>query len=347
MNVSEKDLKRFCNKILVAAGLSANHSRIVTDNLVEADLRGVGSHGVMRLPIYLRRLASGAVNPRPDIRTVRETRQTAVVDGDNGLGHLVGVKAMELAIEKGSSGEPAFVAVRGSNHFGTAAYYAQMAVEKHMIGFSFTIGSINHMTPWGGAEALLGNNPFAVALPAGDERPVVLDMACSVAARGKIMLAVQEGKPIPEGWATDAEGRPTTDASRAMEGFVLPVGGPKGYALTLTVALLSTMLSGAAFGTEVTHLYEDLENPQNNGHLFGVLPVATFIEPDVYRQRMDRAVREMREARKAPGVKRIYMPGEREYLTLEARRKKGIPLNAVTVSELKAAGERFGVPFCS
>lgn len=343
MKISEKTLKRFCREVLVAAGLTFGDAEIVTENLVEADMRGVGSHGVMRLPIYLRRLESGVVNPRPAIKTVRETRQTAVVDGDNGLGHLVGVKAMALAIEKGASGEPAFVAVRGSNHFGTAAYYAQMAAGEQMIGFSFTIGSINHMTPWGGAEARLGNNPFAIALPAGSERPVVLDMACSVAARGKIMLAVQEDKPIPGGWATDAEGRPTTNASRAMEGFVLPVGGPKGYALTLSIALLSTMLSGAAFGTEITHLYDDLEHPQNTGHLFGVLPVATFVEPEIYAHRMDNAIKEMRDAKKSPGIEQIYLPGEREYLAMAESRLNGITLNDATIADLKAIGERMEI----
>lgn len=266
-----------------------------------------------------------------------------MIDGDNGLGHLVGVKAMDLVIKKGLSGDPAFVAVRGSNHFGTAAYYAQMATGHNMIGFSYTIGGINHMTPWGGAEARLGNNPFAIALPAGSERPVVLDMACSVAARGKIMLAVQQDEPIPEGWATDSEGRPTTDAVRAMEGFVLPVGGPKGYALTLTIALLSTMLSGAGFGSEVTHLYDDLDHPQNTGHLFGVLPIASFVDLDIYRTRMDRAVLEIRKTRKSPGVERIFLPGEREYLLLEERKRNGIPLNTQIFAGLEKIAEKFGL----
>ena len=170
----------------------------IIDNLVEADLRGVDSHGVVRLPIYVERLAAGATNPRPHVRRLRETPTTAVVDGDNGMGQLVGMQAMATAIDKArEAGACVFVSVRNSNHFGAAAYYAQMAVPHDMIGIAFTIGGINHMTPWGGAAAILGNNPFAIALPAGRERPVVLDMACSVAARGKIIVAAAEGKPIP------------------------------------------------------------------------------------------------------------------------------------------------------
>ena len=199
------------------------------------------------------------------------------------------------------------------------------------------------MLPWGGAEPMLGNNPFAVAMPAGAERPIVLDMACSVAARGKIMLAAKRGEPIPEGWAVDARGQPTTDAEAALGGFVLPVGGAKGYALTLTIGLLSSMLSGAAFGSEVTHLYEDFERPQNIGHLFGALPIASFEDIGSYRRRMDKAIGELRGARKAPGVERIHMPGEREYLTLAERRENGIPVPRAVLAELDQLGTGHGV----
>ena len=180
------------------------------------------------------------------------------------------------------------------------------------MAIAYTIGGINHMVPWGGAEPMLGNNPFAVAFPLRGEAPLVLDMACSVAARGKIIVAAKEGVPIPEGWAVDRDGVPTTDARKALEGFVTPVGGPKGYALTLTIGLLSTMLSGAGFGSEVTHMYDDFERPQNIGHLFGALPIAAFEDLDTYYARMAKAAREVRSVRKAPGVDRISLPGERE-----------------------------------
>jgi LDH2 family malate/lactate/ureidoglycolate dehydrogenase len=267
-----------------------------------------------------------------------------VIDGDNGLGHLVGVRAMEALIDKARRGNCcAFAAVRNSNHFGAAAYYGEMAAREGMIGFAFTIGAINHMTPWGGAEAVLGNNPFAIVMPTPERFPYVLDMACSVAARGKIIVAAKEGKPIPADWATDENGVATTDAAAALAGFVLPVGGPKGYALTLTVGLLSTMLSGAAFGRDVGDLYEKTREAQDSGHLFGVLPVNLFDSTENYMQRFAKAIADIRGARKAPGVERIYLPGEREYLCSLQRRRDGIPLGPALAAELTELGRSFGV----
>lgn len=213
-----------------------------------------------------------------------------------------------------------------------------------MIGFAFTIGAINHMTPWGGAEAVLGNNPFAIVMPTPEPFPYVLDMACSVAARGKIIVAAKEGRPIPADWATDEHGVPTTDAAAALAGFVLPVGGPKGYALTLTVGLLSTMLSGAAFGRDVGELYEKTADAQDSGHLFGVLPIKLFDSIDNYMQRFAKAIGDVRGARRAPGVERIYLPGEREFLSAQRRRRDGIPLGPALTRELEGLGRDHGVP---
>jgi LDH2 family malate/lactate/ureidoglycolate dehydrogenase len=261
------------------------------------------------------------------------------------MGQLVGMHAMGVAIDKGRSGNCAFVSARNSNHFGAAAYYAQQAVASDMVGWAFTIGGINHMTPWGGAEAILGNNPFSVALPAGKELPVVLDMACSVAARGKIMVAAKDSTPIPDDWAVGPDGQPTTDPHEALKGFVLPVGGPKGYALTLVIGLLSTMLSGAFFGSEVTHMYDDFERPQNIGHLFGALPIASFEPIESYKGRMDKAIREVRNVKRSPGVERIFLPGEREYLLAEQYRQEGIPIKQSVCADLQQLGKDFGVKF--
>jgi LDH2 family malate/lactate/ureidoglycolate dehydrogenase len=343
--VSEQALNAFGAAVLIKVGVPESEAREIIDNLIQADLRDVESHGVVRLPIYVQRLAAKAINPRPEIRIVRETPTSAVVDGDNGMGQLVGLRAMQIAIDKAMQGDGmcTFVSVRNSNHYGAAASFAQMACPHDMIGFSYTIGGINHMVPWGGAEARLGNNPFAVAIPAGNERPVVLDMACSVAARGKIIVAAKEGTPIPPDWAVGPDGRPTTDAVEALKGFVQPVGGPKGYALTLAIGLLSSMLSGAAFGSEVTHMYDDLERPQNIGHLFGVLPVRLFEDVAVFRRRMDKAIGEMRNAPRAPGIERIYVPGEREEISLANRRQHGIPIGVGVLAELHELGARYGV----
>ncbi len=341
--VSVTALKDFCVQVLDKVDVPEAEAVEIIDNLVEADLRGVESHGVVRLPIYVQRLAAKATNPRPNIRVVHETPGTAVVDGDNGMGQIVSLRAMEIAMQKAQAiGVCTFVSVRNSNHFGAAAEFAKMACRQDMIGFVTTIGGINHMVPWGGAEAMLGNNPFAIAMPAGSERPIVLDMACSVAARGKIIVAAKEGVAIPPDWAVGPDGQPTTNAVEALKGFVQPVGGPKGYSLTLVIGMLSTMLSGAHFGREVTHMYDDLERPQNVGHLFGVLPVNLFEDVAHYKARMDKAIGDMRNARRAPGVERIFLPGEREEILAETLRRDGIPLGLGVLGELNEMGSRYG-----
>ena len=341
--VGEDSLKQFCTRVLILIGVPPEHSDAITGSLIEADLQGVTSHGVVRLPIYVQRLRAGVINPRPNVKVAHETTTTAVVDGDNGMGQWVAIRAMQVAIHKAQSGNCAFVSVRNSNHFGAASYYARMALHHDMIGFSFTVGGINHMTPWGGAQAMLGNNPFSIALPAGQERPVVLDMACSTAARGKILVAAKDRAPIPDNWATGPNGETTTDPVQALKGFMLPIGGPKGYSLTLVIGLLSTMLSGAAFGSEVTHMYEDFERPQNIGHLFGVLPIASFEPVEIYKRRMDKAIREIRDTPRAPGVERIYLPGEREELLAEQYRRTGIPVQKSVWTELREVGHQLGV----
>ena len=342
--VDADGLIAYCAALFADAGMPAADAHLCAEQLVVADLRGVESHGVVRMAIYLERLRCGVTSPRPAMNVVRQTRSTAVFDGDNGMGQIVGQAAMALAIAKAREhGEPAFVSVRNSNHFGAAAWFAEMAAREEMIGLAFTIGGINHMVPWGGAEAMLGNNPFAVAFPMRDDIPVILDMACSVAARGKILVAAKEGRAIPGDWAVDREGRPTTDAQEALAGFVAPVGGPKGYALTLTIGLLSTMLSNAYFGTEVTNMYDDLLNPQNIGHLFGVLPISAFESLDTYYARMTKAAAEIRGVRKSPDVERIYLPGEREAILAQSRRREGLPLGAQTWRELEDLGRAAGV----
>jgi LDH2 family malate/lactate/ureidoglycolate dehydrogenase len=338
-------LTTYCSALFRSAGMPAADAQLAADQLVTADLRGVESHGVVRIAIYLERLRCGVIEARPTMSLARETRSTAVFDGGNGMGQVVGQRAMELAVAKAREhGEPAFVSVRNSNHFGAAAWFAEIAAREEMIGLACTIGGINHMVPWGGAEAMLGNNPFAVAFPLQGDAPFVLDMACSVAARGKIIVAAKEGRPIPADWAVDRDGQPTTDAQAALEGFVAPVGGPKGYALTMTIGLLSTMLSGAFFGSEVTHMYDDFDHPQNIGHLFGALPIAAFEDLDTYDARMRKASADVRGVRRAAGVERIHLPGEREVLLAAARRRDGLPLGGETWRELAALGTAAGVP---
>src|SRR5450756_2716469 len=224
-------LREYATQVFMKYGMPRDEAAIVADHLVEADLRGVYSHGVLRIEPYTARLKAGAMNPRPKITILRETPGTALVDGDDGSGQVVGVRAMEIAIRKAKEVGVGYVGVRHSNHFGTCAYYAQMAVAHDMIGFAATPGGTNIMAPWGGITPLLGNNPFGVAIPAGKEFPVVLDMAQSVVARGKIAHAVKTGSPIPPTWALNRHGEPTTDAKEGYAGLVQPVGGYKGYGM--------------------------------------------------------------------------------------------------------------------
>lgn len=342
--IAANDLTQLCRDLFAAAGMPVEDADLAARQLVMADLRGVESHGIVRMGIYLERLRRGVIAAQPRMHVVRATKCAAVYDGGNGMGQIVGQRAMELAVSKARKyGEPAFVSVRNSNHFGAAAWFADIAAQVDMIGLAFTIGGINHMVPWGGAEAMLGNNPFAVAFPMRGQDSVTLDMACSVAARGKILVAAKEGRKIPADWAVDQEGRPTTDAAAALAGFVAPVGGPKGYALTLTIGLLSTMLSGAYFGSEVTHMYDDFDHPQNIGHLFGVLPISAFEQLDTYFARMDKAAADILGVRRAPGVERIWLPGHREAHLARERNAHGVPVGSETWRELCELAAAAGV----
>ncbi|MDR5907476.1 Ldh family oxidoreductase [Franzmannia qiaohouensis] len=341
------ELLGFTTKVFKSLKVPDLEAELVAESLIDADLKGIFSHGVVRLPVYAERLKAGVINPIPEIKRRRDGLGSCVIDGDNGLGHLVGIRAMEIAIDKAATNSvPTFVAVERSNHFGAAGYFVEQATRAEMIGFSFTVGAINHMAPWGGREALLGNNPFAMGLPgAKGEPPVILDMACSVAARGKIIVAARNGEAIPDDWALDERGHPTTDPVEALKGLVQPVGGPKGYALTLVVGLLSTMMTSALFGSQLRHLYDDMENEQNSGHLMGVLPVDLFTSNESFGTRMREVSDEMHGAERADGVDSIYLPGERESLARARALKDGVPMGEGVVGDLIECGRSLGIKF--
>src|SRR5262249_24932828 len=244
-------LAAFAQRILRAAGIPEADAQAGAQLMVEADLRGSDTHGVIRLPLYVRRLKAGGVALRPNIRIVSEKPASALVDGDNGMGHLVMRFAAQTAIAKAKQCGVAWVGARMSNHAGPAALYAAMPLAHDMIGIYLAVGSNNHLPPWGARENLLGTNPIAIAIPALEEPPIVLDMAPTVAAFGKVRLKAQRGEAMPVGWMTDREGKPLTDPKRADEGLLLPIGDYKGYGLSLIIGLLAGTLNGAAFGREV------------------------------------------------------------------------------------------------
>lgn len=328
------------------AGLVPADAAIVAGNLVGANVRGVDSHGVGRLAsVYVKRIESGLVARETKLTVLREGPAYAVVDGGNGPGAVVCTKAMHIAMDKAREYGIAAVGVCGSNHNGYLAHYLNMAIEQGFISMAFTSAPSN-MAPWGGKKPYFGANPLAVGVPAGKERPIVVDMATSVVAKGKIIMAAKTGKPsIPLGWALDAEGHPTTDPEAAIKGTLLPVGGPKGYGLAMLVDVFSGILTGALFGPHIGDMYKEPGRPQDLGHFFIVIRPDMFVPAEEFRQRMDQMIQEVRSQPRAEGVDRIYMPGEIEAEVAEKRLKEGIPFDPKVVAELTELGERLGVPF--
>lgn len=337
-------LRDYCQKLFVAQGMPADEAFLVADSLVDADLNGVDSHGVSRVPIYMKRLEEKVVEKACRIETEREFPGSLALNAHNSMGIVAGVRAMEMGIKKAKESGFVLVTVNHSNHFGTAAYFAKMALEHRMIGFAAT-NAPSTMAPWGGIQPYLGTNPFAVAIPAGREHPVVMDMATSVVAQGKIIMAAKKNEPIPAGWAITKDGRPTTDPAAALEGSVLPFGGPKGYAIALLIDILSGILSGATFGPHLNNMWNDFTHPQNVGHCFGALDIAKFTDPDQFLADMDRMIGEIKSAPAAQGVDEIFLPGEIERRKSEQRRSEGIPLTPVVYEDLRKLGEKWQVPF--
>src|SRR5215475_2104824 len=270
------DLETFVARALTAAGLPKSDAEQVARLMILADLRGSDGHGIFRLPQYVRRIRAGGVNVRPNIRVLQETDAIAMVDGDNGMGHLVLQFAAQVAIEKAERLGVGWVGVRQSNHAGPAALYAMMPLAHDMIGIYIAVGSANHLPPWGGTEMLLSTNPIAIAVPGARHESIVLDMATTNAAYGKVKIKAQRGEQMPEGWMMDRQGQPLTDPRRANEGFLLPIGGPKGYGLALMFGLLAGTLNGAAFGKDVVDFNADSKSHTNTDHAIVAVNIAAF-----------------------------------------------------------------------
>jgi len=342
--LSADALRSAAENIFAAAGLSPDHAEIVADSLVEADLRGVHSHGTMRITQYLPQIAARAINPTPDIRAIQESGGTALIDGDAGMGQVTSTLAMQKAIAKASEFGIGSVGVRNSSHFGAASYYAEMALEHEMIGFASTNCGPSLPAP-GGAQRVVGNNPLAYALPAGDYPPIVLDMATSVVAGGKLILAANAGQKIPFGWALDADGNPTDDPMLALtEGLFVPVGGPKGYGLAIALDLLCGMLTGADYGPHLGE-QDDPTRSENAGHFFMAIRIDRFVPANEFKARTDQMIREIRASKRAAGTERIYLPGEIEWERKQLRLAEGIPMPAGVVEQMHEAAAQLGITF--
>ena len=359
MRVYAGPLKQFCECAFQKLGVSEEDARITAEVLVSADLRGIDSHGVARLRRYVRGLQDGMMIAQPEVRVVTETPATALIDAGAGLGQPASFRAMEKAIQKAQKVGAGFVAVRNSNHYGIAGYYAMMALEHDCIGMSMTNASVL-VVPTHARDAMIGTNPIAVAAPAGTEWPFVLDMATSTVPRGKLEVYHRLEKPLPLGWATDETGTPTTDTERVLENFkdktrgaggLLPLGGAgeqlgghKGYGLGLWVDVFSAVLSGAAYADLV---YPKAVNgeplPSKIGHFFGAWRIDAFRPADEFKAAMDDLQRRLKRAPRAEGQDRIYVHGEKEYEEAERRSREGIPLNPKVAADLQAIGEELGV----
>lgn len=354
---SADQLRSFCTEALERLGVSVEDARTVGDVLVEADLRGIDSHGVARMRRYVTGIQHGVIRPKASPRVVLETPCTATIDGDAGLGQPVSRAAMQLAISKAKANSLGFVAVRNSNHFGIAGYYAMMALSEGLIGICMTNSEVL-IVPTFARNAMLGTNPIAVAVPAGEEKPFVLDMSTSTVTRGKLEVYERLEKPIPLNWATDERGVATDDPARVLQniikragGGLLPLGGAseesgghKGYGLALAVEIFSAVLSGALYADRVYPKNEKGEPlPSGIGHFFGAMRVDAFRPEDEFKRDMDDLVRRLKTAPKAQGAKRVYIHGGKEFEKAQELSKQGIPLNPKVVEDLRAIAKELQI----
>ncbi len=346
-----QDLKDYIVRFFTRLDVPEADARLAADVLVAADIRGVESHGVIRLNTYYgSRIRKGLVDPHSPFKTIKETPTTLLVDGGNGLGMVVARHTMEQVIRKAEESNICFGVVRNSNHYGIAGYYAMMALPHGMIGISFT-NSQPLVAPTYGRTAVLGTNPIAVAVPAARERPYVLDMATSIVPVGRITVYDKAGKPIPSGWGIDKDGQVTTDPKGVLQGGALmPLGGPdilrgyKGYGLSMLVDIFSGVLSGAAVGKDVAHPGQDRVGA-DVGHFFAAVKVEAFRPLIDFEAQMDYLIRMLKESPKAVGQDRIYIAGEKEFELAEAHEKNGVPVMDEVIRMLSAAGQEIGVPW--
>jgi LDH2 family malate/lactate/ureidoglycolate dehydrogenase len=335
--VNADELTRLAAAVFERCGMDRPDAALLASSLVTADLRGVHSHGVLRVPEYVKKLTMEGVDPKGRPQVVREFGGCLVVDGGNTMGQIGAHFAMERAIARAQTHGIAAAAIRGSNHCGAMAAYAMQALPHDMIGLA-TTNALPTMAPWGGAERLLGINPLSVAIPAGEERPIVYDAAFSATAHGKVRVYQQKGLQLPEGWALDRQGNPTTDPGAAIDGLLMPIGGFKGTALAMIMGILSSMLSGAAYGTELGTM-EEGPKPGQDGHFVAAIAIAAFEDVARFKARVDASIRQIHNCRRAPGVDRIYAPGEIEFENEARYGHDGIPLNDLTLAGLSTTAQ--------
>jgi L-2-hydroxycarboxylate dehydrogenase (NAD+) len=327
--------------VLRASEVLPKHANITASRLVEADVRGRSGHGLIRLRPYVDRIRAGGINTRPDIAVLHETPVSAQVDGDNGLGQVVMTKATDLAIAKASTSGLAWVGTVHSNHAGAAGLYAEQAADSGLVAMYFAVANANGMPPWGGTKPLLGTNPIAIAMPTKGT-PFVLDIATTATSHGTIKVHAREGRPLPEGWVVDKEGKPITDASRAGEGFLVPMGGYKGSGLTIAIGLLAGVLNGAAFASDVVDHRRDQVTPTNTGQSILVMRPDLFRPNDEVLADLSAHLDVLRDAGSVDG-QAVRLPGDEAARVRAENHAEGVPLSDSLASELHELAEELGV----
>ena len=333
--VAADRLAAFVAAALSSQGVPDADAAKVAQTMVDADIYGYGTHGVFRLRQYMARLRGGGCNPKANIKTVHETVATALIDGDNGLGHLAMIAARDLAIEKARIAGIGWVGVRSGNHAGPLALYVRPQAEAGLIGMAAAVGSANHVPPFGGTDLLLGTNPIAISAPSADADPFVMDMATTVAAMGKIKTLIQQGEPMPEGWMVGRDGAPLTDPNKKSEGFLLPIGGAKGFGLSVAIGLMAGVLNGAAFGSDVVDFTNDTTSKTNTGQFVMALDPLAFGITN-FSDRSKHVFDEMRASAPLAGYDPVRLPGEGKTAAAQARRTDGLILNPALRRDLKA-----------
>ena len=340
VRVGQDELLSLTTSALTAVGVPPADAEIAAGILVTADLQGIDTHGTRRLAPYVTRIRDGIFNPRPNIRVEQTGISAAIVEGDNGLGPVVGYRGLELAVRLAKESGSAYVGCRNSQHFGALAPYALRAAEAGVLCLLGT-NAFTTMAPWRGRDIRVGNNPLGLGAPRRNAPPFVLDIAMSIAARGKMRTAAEKGAPIPEGWALDADGNPTTDPEKGLAGYVLPIGGHKGYGLALMVDVLAGALSGGAVSTEVKSLFQQKDRPQRVCHFFIAVDPAKTIGTDAYLDRIETLCALMKTTEPFDAESPVLIPGEIEARRMRERREVGIPIDTELLEEIRrlARGE--------
>lgn len=337
MKFSFDRLRSFIVDVLVSVDVLRSHAAITADRMLEADLRGRTGHGLIRLPPYVTRIEAGGINLRPNIRTLRDTPVSNLIDGDNGLGQVVMTMAVETATEKAASAGMAWVGTVRSNHAGAGGVYTSLAVKHDLVAMYMAVGSVNVMPPWGGKGRLLGTNPIAIAIPAREEGTFELDIATTVASHGTIKVMAQAGQPLPEGWVVDARGGSITDPARADDGYLMPIGGHKGSGLTMAIGLLAGVLNGAAFGADVIDHGAIHDQAANTGQALFVMDPGLFQDRDLFKSAVDHHLREMREAG-GPGA--VHIPGDGPARLQAKQMSEGVSVPETLLSQLRRLSQR-------